>query len=130
MSGNARRSFATNAAQEVIQFGGQRLVGRNEQLFDAAFQAVIHPFRNVFRIDIGHAPLRVDVNALVDEIHINIVGVGGNRQRTDTGLRNAAGRNVGGGAVFKFEQGGNVVFAHRAFLGFDRGSLNVDFTSD
>lgn len=78
------RSFATDAAQEVIQFGGQRLVGRNEQLFDAAFQAVVHPFRNVFRIDIGHAPLRVDVNALVDEIHINIVGVGGNRQRTDT----------------------------------------------
>lgn len=51
----------------------------------------------------------MNVDALVDEIHVDIVGVGGDRQGADARLSNAAGREVGGYAVFKFNQCGDVV---------------------
>ena len=66
------------------------------------------------------------VDALVDEVHVDIVGVGGNRQGAYPGLGNAAGGNVGGNAVGKFQHRGDIIFAFRMIGSFDGGGLYVD----
>ena len=86
----------------------------------------MHPFGDFFLINIGHASLGVDIDALVNEIHVNIVGIGCNRQGADASLSYAAGRKVGRGTVGKFDQRGDVIFAGFVVRRFDRGSLYVD----
>ena len=85
----------------------------------------MHPFRNFFLIDIRHASLSVDIDALVDEVHINVVGIGRNGQSPDAGLRDAAGGYVGGNTVFKLNQRRNVVFAGGVVRRFYRRGIDA-----
>ena len=78
---DARCFFTIDAIYEVCQLSLQRLIGRNEQLFNTTLQAIVHPVRDFFLIDVGHTTLSMNIDALVDEVHVNVVGVCGDLNR-------------------------------------------------